>query len=95
MMSFLSFRQSTAPVLVSYVSRQDPGSCLSPESVTDPRFSLSLESVTDPGSSSSPEAVTDPGSSPPPELVTDPGSDYSSDPSPFFFRLDIRMEHVT
>ena len=41
MVSFLSFKQSTEPVLVSYVSRQDPGS------------SSSLESVTDPGSDSS------------------------------------------
>ena len=35
MVSFLSFRQSTEPVLVSYVSRQDSGSSSSPESVTD------------------------------------------------------------
>ena len=34
--SFLSFRQSTEPVLVSNVSRQDPGSCSSPESLNDP-----------------------------------------------------------
>ena len=35
MVSFLSFRQSTEPVLVSYVSRQDSGSSLLPESVSD------------------------------------------------------------
>ena len=91
MVSFLSFRRSTESVLISYVSRQDPGSSLSPESVTDPGSSSSpesvtnpgsswsLESVTDPGSPSSPEVVTDPGSSSSPESVTDPGSDSSSD----------------
>ena len=91
MVSFLSTRWSTKSVLVSYVSRQDPGSSSSPESVTDPGSSSSpesvtnqgsswsLESVTDPGSSSSPEVVTDPGSSSSPESVTDPGSDSSSD----------------
>ena len=35
MVSFLSFRQSTEPVLISYVSRQDSGSSLLPESVSD------------------------------------------------------------
>ena len=45
MVSFLSFRWSTEPVLVSYVSRQDPGS------------SSSLESVTDPGSDSSSDSL--------------------------------------
>ena len=43
----------TESVLVSYVSRQDPGSSLSPELVTDPGSSSSPESVTDPGSDSS------------------------------------------
>ena len=91
MVSFLSFRWSTESFLVSYVSRQDPGSSLSPEvvtdsgsstspeSVTNPGSSWSLESVTDPESSSSPESVTDPGSSSSPESVTDPGFDSSSD----------------
>ena len=79
MVSFLRCRQSTESVLVSYVSRQDPGSSLSPELVTDPGSSSSPESVTDPGSSSSLKSVTDPGSSSSPESVTDPGSDSSSD----------------
>ena len=79
MVSFLSFRRSTESVLVSYVSRQDPVSSSSPESVTNSGSSSSLESVPDPRSSSSPEAVNDPGSSSSPELITDPGSDSSSD----------------
>ena len=91
MVSFLSFRRSTESVPVSYVSRQDPGSSSSPESVTDPGSSSSpelitnsgssssLESVPDPRSSSSPEVVNDPGSSSSPELIPDPGSDSSSD----------------
>ena len=45
MVSFLSFRWSTEPVLVSYISRKDPGS------------SSSLESVTDPGSDSSSDSL--------------------------------------
>ena len=36
MVKFLSLRQSTEPVLISYVSWQDPCSCSSPESLTDP-----------------------------------------------------------
>ena len=80
MVSFLSFRRCTESVLVSYVSRQDPGSSSSPESVTDPGSSLTPELVVDPGSSSSLESETDPGSSSSPESVTDPGSGSSFDP---------------
>ena len=36
MASFPSYKRSSEPVLVSYVSRQDRGSSSSPESVTDP-----------------------------------------------------------